>query len=139
MSSEGAAPTEAVPGQERNLSLSDVTDTSVADANQSAGFAAVLESTLAYTLSRPNGPTGTAEAHSTLTDAINGSVGAERSELSANAVADPTQAGADGSDMVQNHQETRLRDLYLDLAQYQVAWRIVQKIQQDISQLMRGM
>lgn len=34
--------------------------------------------------------------------------------------------------------EDRVRSLYLELTNYQVAWKIAQRIQQDTSQLLRG-
>ncbi len=39
---------------------------------------------------------------------------------------------------VQQQTEDRLRSLYVDLTNYQIAWKIAQRVQQDTSQLLRG-
>lgn len=139
MGVEDIAPVDAAAAPESVVSLPQVTDWSARDTGQSDGFAEVLEATLAQTLSRPGTGDAPGDAASALTESIHGPVGAERSALDAGPGQGEQPSGADGSDMVQEHHEDRLRDLYLDLAQYQVAWRIIQKIQQDVSQLMRGM
>jgi hypothetical protein len=138
MGFEDTSPVDGAAAPEGLASLPEVTDWSAPNTAQTDGFAEVLEGTLAQTLSRPGTGDDPGEA-AALTQSVHGPVGAERAAMDAGPGQGEQPSGPDGSEMVQEHHEDRLRDLYLDLAQYQVAWRIIQKIQQDISQLMRGM
>ena len=138
MGVEDTSPVDAAAAPEGLASLPEVTDWSARNTAQSDGFAEVLEATLAQTLSRPGTGDDQGDA-AALTQAVHGPVGAERTAMDAGPGQGEQPSGTDSSEMAQEHHEDRLRDLYLDLAQYQVAWRIIQKIQQDISQLMRGM
>lgn len=63
-----------------------------------------------------------------------GDVGAAKVEmLGGNAVPDEAASGAEGRTL-----EQRMQSLYMELTHYQIAWRIAQNVQRDISQLMRG-
>lgn len=105
-------------------------------------FADMLQGAIERTALRPSTQRSEPTGLDLLTNASTGPVGEARSQLvSEVASADPSAAGAEknGESALQAATEARMRALYLDLTNYQVAWRIAQRMQQDISQLLRGM
>lgn len=65
---------------------------------------------------------------------FNGSVG----ETKATLVSDAGDGAAASAEEAAQSLETRFQTLYFELTHYQVAWRIAQNVQRDISQVLRG-
>lgn len=91
---------------------------------------------IALAAERPMAPTPTERAKAELVDGSGGVVG----ELKADMVAAEPKADAVSpeNEGIQDALEDRVRTLYADLTSYQVAWRIAQKIPQDLTQILRG-
>lgn len=69
-----------------------------------------------------------------LTEAYSGDVGAAKVEMFGGADMD----GAQSEGAQQTSIEERLTSLYFELTHYQIAWKIAQNVQRDISQVLRG-
>lgn len=80
----------------------------------------------------------------TQVDLLTGSTTGPVGEAKTGLVAETSSATASGTEnsatdtQMQEATEARMRALYTDLTNYQIAWRIAQRMQQDISQLLRG-
>lgn len=69
-----------------------------------------------------------------MTEGYSGPVGAEKASILAGAESRVEQADGEQATNI----EDRLTSLYFELTNYQVAWKIVQSLQRDMSQLLRG-
>lgn len=91
---------------------------------------------IAFAAERPMAPTPTERAKAELVGGSEGVVGELKADMVA---AEPKpNAASPESEGVQDALEDRVRSLYADLTSYQVAWRIAQKIPQDLTQILRG-
>lgn len=99
----------------------------------SEAFLETLESGLSQLSSRPDIQTD-ANALDSLSDPYAGAIGAEKSQMMAREDLTGAEAEAASAEAV----EARFQKLYYELTHYQVAWRIAQNVQRDISQVLRG-
>ncbi|MEL6573710.1 MAG: hypothetical protein AAFQ64_18810 [Pseudomonadota bacterium] len=97
-------------------------------------FADLLQGAIERAAIRPTAEGALPSDVELLTEAGIGPVGEARSRVDPEARA----SEADTKEGLQAESEARMRSLYLDLTNYQIAWRIAQRMQQDISQLLRG-
>lgn len=63
-----------------------------------------------------------------------GEVGDAKKDIVGGDVGRAERASQSGSESL----EDRMRNIYTELTHYQVAWRIAQNVQRDVSQLLRG-
>lgn len=79
-------------------------------------------------------------ARSDLMGAHTGTVGDEKMQVISSVERPGAPARTDGSEQADKGEalEERVRSLYFELTNYQVAWKIAQRMQQDTSQLLRG-
>lgn len=96
-------------------------------------------SAIATAAERPLAPTQSERLRADLV----GESGSTVSEMKADLISDTTRPGTESAAEGENvsfeaELEDRVRSLYADLTNYQVAWRIAQKIPQDLTQILRG-
>ncbi len=107
---------------------------------QGANFSRMAEQALARAVERPHSESTMSLARSDLSNSGSGLVGQAKDGI----VSDVTRPGvpekvsADDSEVTATQQEDRIKTLYLDLTNYQIAWKIAQRLQQDVTQLMKG-
>ncbi|MEP2783341.1 MAG: hypothetical protein ABJO67_02340 [Pseudoruegeria sp.] len=108
------------------------------EADQRAEFDDLAQQAIGVAIDRPGGSGNISEKRAELLAGGGGVVGEAKSEL----VSDVARAGTEGSvaenQEVENTLEDRMMSLYSDLTDYQVAWKIAQKIPQDLSQILKG-
>ncbi len=63
-----------------------------------------------------------------------GEVGAEKSGI----MSDSAKSGERSNEEVSENLEQRFTSLYFEMTHYQVAWKIAQNVQRDVSQVLRG-
>lgn len=107
------------------------------NANPSVGnseFLDVLDRSLSQIASRPNPQSTSETAQDRLSSEYGGQVGQAKIQLNGGAPPDTDAASAaEGATL-----ETRLQSLYFELTHYQIAWKIAQNVQRDVSQVLRG-
>jgi len=126
--------------QHSTVSLQDVADFNQAEQARAASFSQLAERALATAVQRPNTQNLSENIRQELVDPSRGAVGIEKSAIIAGAdmSASASAAPGTGDASLQQAIEGRVMDLYVDLTNYQIAWKIAQRMQQDISQLLRG-
>lgn len=103
-------------------------------------LSSLAEEALSQAVSRPNSETSMDAARSDLVGPASG----DYADIKEGLVSDVDRPGAttqtdiNETDNVQAMTEERVQALYYDLTNYQIAWKIAQRMQQDITQLMRG-
>ena len=65
---------------------------------------------------------------------LSGSVGGLKADMTPAGKAE----GSDNSDALQRAVEDRTVNMYVELTHYNIAWKIAQRLQQDITQVIRG-
>lgn len=127
-------------GQRSVVSLQHVAELNQVEQARAASFSQLAERALATTVQRPNTQSLSENIRQELVDPTKGAVGTEKSEIITGANLSANATGAPGTDdaSLQQAIEGRVMDLYVDLTNYQIAWKIAQRMQQDISQLLRG-
>ncbi|MGB5863677.1 MAG: hypothetical protein WBG95_05210 [Sulfitobacter sp.] len=123
-----------------NLDLRTNAGDGPSDETRALSFGRVAEEALATTVTRPNAQPRMDDLREEISGGEAGLVGEFRQDIVSNVERPGTaeRDPAEGSDALQDEHETRVRSLYMDLSNYQIAWKIAQRIQQDITQLMRG-
>lgn len=103
-------------------------------------FGQVAEEAIRTATTRPTGSSHADELRMQITGDGIGPVGEMRQAMvsSVERPGAPKIDPVDGSHDLQMQLEDRVQTLYVDLTNYQVAWKIAQRIQQDITQLLRG-
>lgn len=101
-------------------------------------FEVVAERAITSAIERPNHQSNIDMSREQLSSSRTGPVGEIRGEITSSLNLDGP--GTDPADNVsfEDQLEERVRVLYADLTNYQVAWRIAQKIPQDLSQILKG-
>ncbi len=127
-------------GQRSVVSLQDVAELNQAERVQASSFSQLAERALATAVQRPNTQDPSENMRQELVDPSKGAVGIEKSGIvtGADMPADPSGTSSTNDVSPQQAIEGRVMDLYVDLTNYQIAWKIAQRMQQDISQLLRG-
>ncbi|WP_028957531.1 hypothetical protein [Sulfitobacter sp. 20_GPM-1509m] len=106
-----------------------------------ANFAEIASKAVGVAVQRPDSsPNALENERSSLMGSIDGSVREEKMQILSRV---ERTGGAPRTDQVDHSDssevlEERVRSLYFELTNYQVAWKIAQRMQQDTSQLLRG-
>ena len=102
--------------------------------SDSDAFLAALEEGLGRLTTRPDpGPEKNDEL-SAISETYGGEVGQQKVGIVGGEGASEAVESAGNEKTL----EERLQSLYLEMTHYQIAWRIAQNVQRDVSQLMRG-
>lgn len=136
--------TEAEPNkaaeaqQEAQQEAEDISQEMQTESAQGAEFNQLAQDAINQAIQRPNRDSSLTLDRLSMTGPADGIVGAERSELISDVVRPgmTTDAAKDGDQ--QSNLETQVKELYVDLTNYNIAWKIAQRLQQDTSQLLRG-
>ena len=97
-----------------------------------------MQQTISVAIDRPGGGSNISEKRHEFLGGRNGDVGEAKSELVSDVARAGTESGIEQNKEAENTLEDRVMSLYSDLTDYQVAWRIAQKIPQDLSQILKG-
>ncbi len=135
---EEIGPTAGVGQVTRNMQLDQIVGDENANATKAAEFATLMEDAISKAVERPYTEDAIGHEARHLTSQGEGIVATEKVALVSDVERPGATPKAESSDTVQEQTEERVRELYVDLTNYQVAWKIAQRIQQDITQLMRG-
>jgi hypothetical protein len=121
------------------LSLSDLMGGAAIEAVRQSRFVELATSAIEAAAARPSFGDQAGSSRLALTDHSAGQVGSEKLGL-VSTVQRPGAAprGEAPVESSMDQMEARVMAMYADLTNYQVAWKIAQRIQQDISQLMKG-
>jgi hypothetical protein len=121
------------------LSLSDLMGGAAIEAVRQSRFVELATSAIETAAARPRFDEQLSTSRMALTDHNAGQVGSEKLEF-VSSVQRPGAAhrGEAPEQSSMDQIEARVTSMYADLTNYQVAWKIAQRIQQDISQLMKG-
>jgi hypothetical protein len=109
------------------------------DAVRQSHFMEMLHGAIETAASRPSFGDEIGQQRSGLTEGTSGRVGAEKLDFVSSVErpgATPRAEAPEASSS--DHLEERMMSMYSDLTNYQIAWKIAQRIQQDVSQLMKG-
>jgi hypothetical protein len=121
------------------LSLNDLMGDSAIEAVRTSRFVQLATSAIETAAARPTFHEQLGASRLALTEQNAGLVGTEKFNLMSGVqrpgTAPHTEAPAQSS---MDQMEARVTAMYVDLTNYQVAWKIAQRIQQDVSQLMKG-
>ncbi len=134
----GAISGEDKPGA--RMALEQITNRTQSEVVQGANFSRIAEKAIGSAVQRPHVEENRDAARRALVDPTKGVVGEARSEVvsTVERPGAPKKEVINDSASLQDQQQERIRALYLDLTNYQIAWKIAQRMQQDITQLMRG-
>ncbi|MEM8978506.1 MAG: hypothetical protein AAGD04_03420 [Pseudomonadota bacterium] len=77
---------------------------------------------------------GDTSALDQISGAYGGDVGVEKADI----ISETSQTAGEAGQAKTETMESRFQSLYFELTHYQVAWRIAQSVQRDISQVLRG-
>ena len=121
------------------LSLNDLMGGAAIEAVRQSRFVELATSAIEAAASRPSFGDQLGTSRLALTDHSAGQVGSEKLNL-VSSVQRPGAAprGETPVESSMDQMEARVTAMYADLTNYQVAWKIAQRIQQDTSQLMKG-
>lgn len=130
---------EAIGCDGPKQSLTDLMgDTALASVRQSR-FVEIVQNALETAAARPTFGDSMAASRADLVQGVSGTVGSEKLDLVSGVArpgAVPRPTPPEAAPMAQLEQ--RVMDMYADLTNYQIAWKIAQRIQQDTSQLLKG-
>ena len=101
-------------------------------------FQEVAESAISTAIDRPGGASEVSNHREELLGGLSGEIGEAKSELVSDVARAGTEQMFETSEDAEAALEDRMMSLYFDLTEYQVAWRIAQKIPQDLSQILKG-
>lgn len=121
------------------LSLNDLMGGAAIEAVRQARFVELATSAIEAAAARPSFGDQLGASRLALTENSAGQVGSEKLVL-VSSVQRPgaTPRGEAPVESSMDQMEARVTAMYADLTNYQVAWKIAQRIQQDTSQLMKG-
>jgi hypothetical protein len=107
---------------------------------QRADFEDLARRAIGVAVDRPNSESAISRSRSELVGGSDGPVGSLKNDLISDVAREGTTSasGADESTSAEEALEDRVKTLYFELTDYQVAWRIAQKIPQDLTQILRG-
>lgn len=74
----------------------------------------------------------------TMVDRLSGQYAGEVGESKADILAQSSAGVEEGSEANAQTLEERFQSLYFEMTHYQVAWKIAQNVQRDVSQVLRG-
>ncbi|MEM9853012.1 MAG: hypothetical protein AAF841_01050 [Pseudomonadota bacterium] len=97
-------------------------------------FLDVLDNGLSTIAQRPNLDPPTEQIMDQLSGAYAGEVGAAKADI----VGGEAARAERSTEAANVTLEERIQNLYTELTHYQVAWKIAQNVQRDISQVLRG-
>lgn len=102
--------------------------------NDPSAFLNVLDKGLGTLSQRPELSPPATDMMDNMTGAYVGDVGQAKGEIVGGEAARAEQSTEAGNATL----EDRVKNLYTELTHYQVAWKIAQNVQRDISQVLRG-
>ncbi len=105
---------------------------------QRVEFDNLAQRAISVAIDRPGGAGHVSETRDTFMGGRAGSVGEAKAELVSDVARPGTEPSVEENKSVEETLEVRMLTLYSDLTDYQVAWRIAQKIPQDLSQILKG-
>lgn len=100
-------------------------------------FSKMLGDAIETTVQRPN-PGGATSSEGVTTTGAAGDVAEQKDQLLSDVSRPGAPQQAAPSDQVQRQLEDRIMTLYVDLTNYQVAWKIAQRVQQDTTSILRA-
>lgn len=101
-------------------------------------FEVVAERAITTAIERPDHQSQIDSVRDQFSGAMAGPVGDIKGEIKSSLNVDGAEADPNDNVAFEDRLEERVRVLYSDLTNYQVAWRIAQKIPQDLSQILKG-
>ncbi len=101
-------------------------------------FDDLMQRTINVAIDRPGGGGNISEQRNEFLGGRSGDVGEAKSELVSDVARAGTETSVEENKELESSLEERVMGLYSDLTDYQVAWRIAQKIPQDLSQILKG-
>lgn len=97
-------------------------------------FLDVLDRGISQIANRPSPQSTSETAGEGFSAEYGGSVGQAKIDMNGGAQPDTEAASAAEGQTL----ETRIQSLYFELTHYQIAWKIAQNVQRDVSQVLRG-
>ena len=122
----------------RQIAMDQLIGEAQAEMTKAADFSQLVEDAIGKAVERPHTEDAIGDEARHLTSAAEGVVGTEKVALLSDVARPGATPKPETTETVQQQTEARVKELYVDLTNYQVAWKIAQRIQQDITQLMRG-
>lgn len=134
------AVTDIGGSQNMQLSVHDLAAQTMDENIRAENLSSLVQEALSHTVSRPNAATPLDAARADLAGPAEGAYADLKEGLISDVDRTSAEAQTDLEDTenVQAMTEERVQALYYDLTNYQIAWKIAQRMQQDITQLMRG-
>lgn len=97
-------------------------------------FLDVLDNGLSTIAQRPNLDPASQQLQTQLSGSYSGDVGAAKAEI----VGGEAARAERSTEAANTSLEERIQNIYTELTHYQVAWKIAQNVQRDVSQVLRG-
>lgn len=122
------------------MNLDEAVGRSQLQVEQHSQFESLIGRAVSTAIERPSTPSSLESERAALVGDVERSNGDEKFSV----MSDVARTGTSAPEKEPNATaaadalEARIKTLYFDLTNYQVAWKIAQRIQQDTSQLMRG-
>lgn len=101
---------------------------------ESTAFMSMLDSGLGTLTQRPEFGSPANQIVRDMSAGYSGDVGAAKADIVGGEAARLEQSSQAGNESL----EERVKGLYFELTHYQIAWKIAQNVQRDISQVLRG-
>lgn len=120
------------------IEMNEINQQRYEEASQRAEFDELAQRAIGVAIDRPGGGGNISEKRTELLGGGAGAVGEAKSELVSDVARAGTEGGIEDNQEFENTLEERVMTLYSDLTDYQVAWKIAQKIPQDLSQILKG-
>lgn len=135
---EGVAPTLSIG--ERQITATELARISSEEVSRAESLGRLAEEALGRAVSRPDTMSTLDTARAEVMASSLGEVGDLKGDFVSGVEREGSASASDADASVDAQQQTeeRIRSLYLDLTNYQIAWKIAQRMQQDITQLLRG-
>lgn len=106
--------------------------------SQRIDFDNLAQRAINVAVGRPGGIDHISDTRDAFMGGRSGTIGEAKTEMVSDVARPGTEAAVEDDQSVQDTLEDRVKTLYSDLTDYQVAWRIAQKIPQDLSQILKG-
>jgi len=106
--------------------------------SQRVDFDNLAQRAISVAIDRPGGAGHVSDTRDAFMGGRSGTVGEAKTEIVSDVARPGTEAAVEENKAVEDTLEDRMLTLYSDLTDYQVAWRIAQKIPQDLSQILKG-
>ncbi len=105
---------------------------------QRTEFDDLMQRAMSVVIERPTSETAITQAREGFLSGTDGPVGEAKTDMVSDVARPGTESQIEDNQEHEQSLETRMLSLYSDLTDYQVAWRIAQKIPQDVSQILKG-